>query len=65
MVVPLGLGLTFGLSLLLFGLALAPFETLPSSVRLVVIERRQPLLYSAVLIYLATGLSLGIALLLS
>ena len=64
-VIPLGLGLTFGFSLVLFGLALAPLGMLPASVRPVVLQRRQPLFYSAVLIYLATGLSLGIALLLS
>jgi hypothetical protein len=34
-------------------------------VRAIVYDRREPLLYSAVVIYVTTGLSLGIALILS
>jgi hypothetical protein len=64
-IVPLGLGFTFSLSLVLFGLALTPLAILPRTVRSIVYDRREPLLYSAVVIYVTTGLSLGIALLLS
>jgi outer membrane biosynthesis protein TonB len=65
MVVPLALGLTFGLSVVLVGLALAPFRVLPSPVRAVAYDRREPLLYTGIVIYITTGVSLVIALLLS
>jgi hypothetical protein len=65
-VVELGLGLTLGLSLVLFALALAPLRVLPRSFQMAAYDgRREPLLYAAVVIYLATGLSLVIALLAS
>jgi hypothetical protein len=64
-VVELGLGFTLGLSLLLFGLALTPLRALPRPFRAVAYDRREPLLYSAVVIYIATGLSIAIALLMS
>lgn len=64
-VVELGLGFTFGLSVLLFGLAVAPLRALPRSVRAVAYDRREPLLYIAVVIYVTTGLSLAIALVMS
>lgn len=64
-VVELGLGFTFGLSVLLFGLAVMPLRALPRPVRAQAIDRRGPLLYAAVVIYAATGLSLAIALLMS
>lgn len=61
-VVELGLGFTFGLSVLLFGLAVIPLRAVPRPVRAVAYDRRQPLLYLAVVIYITTGLSLAIAL---
>jgi hypothetical protein len=64
-VVPLGLGFTFALSLVLVGLALAPFRVLPKPVQAVAHDRREPLLYTGIVIYLTTGLSLAIALVLS
>jgi len=64
-VVELGLGFTLGASLLLFGLALTPFRALPRPFRAVAYDRREPLLYVAVVIYITTGLSLAIALLMS
>jgi hypothetical protein len=64
-VVPLGLGFTFALSLVLVGLALAPFRVLPKPVQAVAYDRREPLLYTGIAIYLTTGLSLAIALLMS
>jgi hypothetical protein len=65
MVVPVGLGLTFALSLVLVGLALAPFRALPRPVQVATYDRREPLLYTGIVIYLTTGLSLAIALLFS
>ena len=63
--VALALGGTLALSLVLLGLALAPTRILPRSVQGVVYERREPLLYTAGVIYLTTGLSLAIALFMS
>jgi hypothetical protein len=63
--VPIVLGSTFGLSLVLVGLALMPLWVLPRPVRAGVYDRREQLLYSAVVIYATTGLSLVIALSLS
>ncbi len=63
--VALALGGTLVLSLVLLGLALAPLRMVPRSVQGAVYERREPLLYTAGLIYLATGLSLAIALFMS
>lgn len=64
-IVQLGLGFTFGLSLVLVGLALAPFRALPGPVQTVAYNRREPLLYTGIVIYITTGVSLAIALLLS
>ena len=63
--VALALGGTLVLSLVLLGLALAPLRMVPRSVQGAVYERREPLLYTAGLVYLATGLSLAIALVMS
>ena len=65
MAVPVVLGGTFGLSLVLVGLALMPLWVLPRPVRAGVYDRREQLLYSAVVIYATTGLSLVIAFYLS
>jgi hypothetical protein len=65
MVVPAALGLTFALSLILVGLALVPFRRLPKSAQAIAYDRREPLLYSGIVIYLTTGVSLAIALLMS
>jgi hypothetical protein len=64
-VVELGLGFTFGLSFLLFGRLAVPLRALPRPVRAVAYDRRETLLYLAVVIYITTGLSLAIALLMS
>jgi hypothetical protein len=64
-VVELGLGFTLGASLLLFGLVLTPLRALPRPFRAVAYDRREVLLYVAVVIYITTGLSLAIALLMS
>jgi hypothetical protein len=64
-VVELGLGFTLGTSLLLFGLVLTPLRALPRPFRAVAYDRREALLYVAVVIYITTGLSLAIALLMS
>ena len=63
--VPIVLGSTFGLSLVLVGLALMPLWVLPRAVRAGVYDRRERLLYSAVVIYATTGLSLAVALFMS
>ena len=63
--VALALGGTLALSLVLLGLALAPLRMLPRSLQVGVYERREPLLYTAGLIYVATGLSLATALFMS
>ena len=63
--VALALGGTLALSLVLLGLALAPLRILPRTVQGVVYERREPLLYTAGVIYFTTGLSLAIALFMS
>jgi hypothetical protein len=65
MIVQLGLGFTFALSLVLVGLAVAPFRDLPEAVQTVAYNRREPLLYTGIVIYITTGVSLAIALLLS
>ena len=62
---PAALGLTFALSLVLVGLALVPFRRLPRPAQVIAYDRREPLLYTAVVIYVTTGLSLAIALLMS
>jgi outer membrane biosynthesis protein TonB len=64
-VVPLGLGLAFALSIVLAGLALTPFRRLPRAAQMVAYDRREPLLYSGIVIYITTGVSLVIALLMS
>jgi hypothetical protein len=61
----LGLGFTLALSVLLFGLVVIPLRALPRPVRAVAYDRREPLLYLAVVIYITTGLSIAIALLMS
>jgi hypothetical protein len=63
--VPLALGTTFGLSLVLVGLALMPVWVLPRPVRSGLYDRREQLIYSALVIYITTGVSLVIALLMS
>jgi hypothetical protein len=65
LVVGLALSFTLGLSLVLVGLALTPLRLVPRVVRPAVHDRREPLVYSAVVVYLTTGLSLAIALALS
>jgi hypothetical protein len=66
MVVPAALGLTFVLSLVLVGLALVPFrQRLPRPAQTVAFDRREPLLYTGIVIYLTTGVSLAISLLMS
>jgi hypothetical protein len=65
MAVPLALAITLGLSLVLVGLALTPLRVLPRPAQAVVYDRREPLLYTAAVIYITTGRSLAIALLLS
>ena len=50
---------------LLVGLALVPFRRLPKSAQAIAYDRREPLLYSGIVIYLTTGVSLAIALLMS
>ena len=65
MFVPAALGLTFALSLVLVGLALVPFRRLPRPAQVIAYDRREPLLYSGIVIYLTTGVSLMIALLMS
>jgi hypothetical protein len=64
-VVALALSFTLALSLVLAGLALTPLRLVPRGVRAVVYDRREPLVYTAVVVYLTTGLSLAIALVLS
>jgi hypothetical protein len=64
-VVELGLGFALALSVLLFGLAVTPLRALPRPVRAAAYDRREPLLYIAVVIYITTGLSLAIALVMS
>jgi hypothetical protein len=63
--VPVVLGTTFGLSLVLAGLALMPLWILPRPVQAGVYDRREQFLYAAVVIYVTTGLSLVIALFMS
>jgi uncharacterized membrane protein YidH (DUF202 family) len=63
--VAVALGFTLGLSLVLAGLALAPLRLVPRGVRAVVYDRREPLAYTALVVYLTTGLSLAIVLALS
>jgi len=65
MVVPVALGLTLALSLVLVGLALAPFRRLPRPAQVIAYDRREPFLYAGIVIYLTTGVSLAIALLMS
>ena len=65
MVVPAALSLAFALSLVLVGLALVPFRRLPRPAQVIAYDRREPLLYSGIVIYLTTGVSLVIALLMS
>jgi hypothetical protein len=65
MVVPAALGLAFALSLVLVGLALAPFRRLPRPAQMIAYDRREPLLYTGIVIYITTGVSLAIALLMS
>jgi hypothetical protein len=60
--VAVALGFTLGLSLVLAGLALAPLRLVPRGVRAVVYDRREPLVYTALVVYLTTGLSLAIVL---
>ena len=62
--VPLALSLTLALSFVLVGLALAPSRLVPRSLQRVVSDRREPLLFSAAVVYATTGLSLAIALVL-
>jgi hypothetical protein len=64
-VVELGLGFALALSVLLFGLAATPLRAWPQPVRAAAHDRRAPLLYIAVVIYITTGLSIAIALLMS
>jgi hypothetical protein len=63
--VPAALGLALALSLVLVGLALMPFRRLPRPAQVIAYDRREPLLYTAVVIYVTTGLSLAVALLMS
>jgi hypothetical protein len=63
--VELGLGFTLALSALLIGLVVTPHLALPRPVRAAANDRREPLLYIAVVIYITTGLSIAIALLMS
>jgi uncharacterized membrane protein YidH (DUF202 family) len=65
LVVALALSFTLGLSLVLVGLALTPLRRVPRVVRAVVYDRREPLVYTALVVYLTTGLSLAIVLALS
>jgi hypothetical protein len=65
LVVGLALSFTLGLSLVLVGLALTPLRLVPRVVRPAVYDRREPLVYTAVVVYLTTGLSLAIAIALS
>jgi len=62
-VVPLGLSFTLGLSFVLIGLALAPLRLLPRPAQAVAFGKREPLLYAAAVLYVATGASLAIVLL--
>ena len=64
-VVALALSFTLALSLVLAGLALTPLRLVPRGVRALVYDPREPLVYTAVVVYLTTGLSLAIALALS
>jgi hypothetical protein len=64
-VVELGLGFTLALSVLLFGLAVRPLRASPRPAGAAGHDRRVPLLYIAVVVYIATGLSIAIALLMS
>jgi hypothetical protein len=64
-VVSLALGLTFVLSLVLAGLGLVPFRRLPRAAQAIAYDRREPLLYTGIVIYITTGVSLVIALLMS
>ena len=64
-VVPAALGLALALSLVLVGLALMPFRRLTRPAQVIAHDRREPLLYTAVVIYVTTGLSLAITLLMS
>ena len=65
MAVPLALAITLGLSLALVGLARTPLRVLPRPVQAVAYDRREPFLYTGIVIYITTGLSLAIALLIS
>jgi hypothetical protein len=65
MALPLALAITLGLSLLLVGLALIPLRVLPRPVQAVTYDRREPFLYTGIVIYITTGLSLAIALFMS
>jgi hypothetical protein len=62
--VPLALSLTLALSFVLVGLALAPSRLVPRPLQRVVSDRREPLVFSAAVVYATTGLSLAIALVL-
>jgi hypothetical protein len=64
-VVPFALSFTLALSLVLLGLALAPLRLVPRSVQALVYGRRQPLLFGGVMVYMTTGVSLAIALVMS
>ena len=64
-VVALALSFTLGLSLVLVGLALTPLRLVPRGVRAIVYDRREPLVYTALVVYLTTGLSLAIVVALS
>jgi uncharacterized membrane protein YidH (DUF202 family) len=62
-VVPLGLSFTLGLALVLVGLALTPLRLLPRPAQAMAYDRREPLLYAAAVLYVATGASIAIVLL--
>jgi hypothetical protein len=47
------------------GLALTPLRLVPRGVRAIVYDRREPLVYTALVVYLTTGLSLAIVVALS
>jgi hypothetical protein len=51
--------------MVLVGFALVSFRCLPRSAQVIAYDRREPLLYSGIVIYLTTGVSLMIALLMS
>ena len=62
--VALALTFALALSLVLVGFALAPSRLVPRPLERVVSDRREPLLFSAAVVYATTGLSLAIALVL-